>query len=249
MASESRKLANTFRRSWVSAEECVQFLDGVRARRQNALVAGRTIGPSDPAWRPDQGPMQFADLVTLTRSDVEGDEAGLQARALGISLSCALLGELLATVFNDDRRAASVFEVTPESVDSVRHEKQAPLVILRNAICHPGYLPAPVNEFSHVDNLIAALGDEQSALRRELSRNRFALTGMVLARWALRRVDDLGRFEIGRALIAELRGRGIGVSLEQARRIEGRAVDHDGPGDMIRRLHTAKSALELLGGG
>jgi hypothetical protein len=248
MASESRKLANTFRRSWVSDEECVRFFDELRVRRQNALVLGRPVAATDPQWRPDQGPVRFLDLATLIGSDVGGDDASVHARAFSISLACALIAELLATIFNDDRRAGAVFDVTPESVERLRNDKQVPLLILRNAVCHPGYLPTPWNESSHVDRLLAILGDEQAALKRDLERSRFVLSGPAMARWAVRRVDDLGRFELGRALLGELRGRGIAMSLDHARRIESRAIDHDGPAAMIRRLPSAASVSDLVAG-
>lgn len=243
MPSEAEKLGRTLRRSWMHSPECVRFLDEIRIQRQNDLVVGKAAGPSER--RNDQGPMSFSQLVGLASAGCS-DGVVSCASYLAVTIACALVSELLATLFNEERRAGGVFEVTPDQLDPVRHEKQLSLLALRNAVCHPGYLPAPVNDRSNIDHLAEFVGYEIPALQDDLRQDRTQVTGVRLARWAVRRTDDLGRFEIGRALVRELEDRGHSVTKPQAREIEKKAKDWNVLPKLIDRMPTASSAAELL---
>jgi hypothetical protein len=244
MARELEKLGKTFRRSWMSFPECVVFVDEERVRRQNAMVLAQPdASPETDGWRRDQGPIAFDGLVgTLKLGFTERGDARREA-TLAITIACAMIGELLAAAFNEERRAGGVFDL---SLDQQRQDRQVALQALRNAVCHPGCLPTPVNRSSNVDELIGLLDDEKNAFKKELERDRRHINGAAVARWAVSAADELGRFEIGRALVTGLERRGAVVTAQQRGQIERRAVNRDSLVAMLKSAVAARSAEALI---
>lgn len=238
MSRDFAKLKKAFKRSWMSYADCVAFLDEERVRRQNALVLDdAAASEAADGWRADQGPFAFSDLVSLARTGTT-DVAAVPALTIG----CALIAELLAAVFNESRRAGAVFEM---SLEQPRGRLQKGLLALRNAVCHPGYLPKPVTDESHVDVLAALLPSEQLALRRALLQDRRQLLGVGVARWTTAQVDALGRLECAQALADRLVRRGIDVSLAERQGIDKRAKDHDGFSEMVGKVDKVASGGQL----
>jgi hypothetical protein len=239
MPSELEKLRSGFCRSWMNDSECIAFLDQERVSRQNALVLELDdAAPGTEGWRDDQGAFAFSDLVWVAKIGLAEPVA-----VMAVTLGCALIAELLATVFNENRRAGGVFH---ESQDERRSRMQNGMVTLRNAVCHPGYLAEPVNSSSNVDELALLLPDEQRALRDELLRNRRTINDPGLARWATRRVDSLGRFEAAGAIADRLERRRIEVSTQDRCEIDKRAEDTRLLPAMLAVLDGAKSVGQVI---
>jgi hypothetical protein len=59
-------------------------------------------------------------------------------------------------------------------------------------------------------------------------------------------VNDLGRFEIGRAIVARLEQRGLRVSQQLQYEVEKRATDATGLPRMLERLDKVTSAEQIL---
>lgn len=128
------------------------------------------------------------------------------------------MAELLAAVFNEDRHAGEVFHL---SLDEQRRGRQEALYELRNAACHPGYLPH-INKTTPIETFLGLLHDEKNPFKADVQRDRRLITTAPVARWAVNATDELGRFELGRAIVADLERQGSSVSSQQRYRIERR---------------------------
>ncbi len=244
MASEHKKLAKSFRRSWMSYEKCVEHLEQERLRRQNSLVLNAPDPtPSTNGWREDHGAVGFDSLVRVVRLCFTERRDARPEAVHTITMGCVLIAELLAAVFNEERRAGGVFH---KSTDEQRHGKQAALYELRNAVCHPGYLPAPVNAVSHVNRFADLLNDERNPFKRELHHDRRHIAGAPVARWAVNATDELGRFEFGNSIVAQLERRGTSVSPQQRYRIVRRAMNRQLLPAMLKRLNDGGTAREII---
>jgi hypothetical protein len=205
----------------MASEACIAAFDKDIEARRNRRILGDHAEPGAVGWRVDQAPFRVADVVGLLAMAF-GDDGLRDASAApyAVALGCSLVGELLATVYTDKHMIGGIFEIVDKEKDRRRHEKQLPLLMLRNALCHPGYLPAPVNDRSKIDGLLDVIRDDYGALRKRLERSRLEIMSIELARWAVDRVHELGQFELCKLIVAKLRSGGVAVSDLDARRLE-----------------------------
>lgn len=246
--TDADRLAKSFRRSWMSSKACIAAFDADVAIRQNRRVLGDGANSGTSGWRVDQAPATVAHVVRLIAMNFENN--GDPAKHLlpyGVSLGCALTAELLSTVYTDERLAGEVFKIVDESKDKRRHDKQKPLCVLRNTLCHPGYLALGERQPSNVDFLRDVLGDEQGApLKKSLSASRHAVMEIGLARWAIDRTHELGQFELCRILVERLRTGRVNPTTEDAKRIESYARFRTDMEAVLRRIDSATSVDALV---
>ena len=226
-----------FEKSWLASSSCVQALDDAVVQRQNELLLGGTRPTKKTkGWRDEPGPWGVSGLVELAESHIarlkKGDEA-----AFDLTCACALVAELLATAHAHGQ--GDTFKPVAKKDDPDRHRKQSPLLALRNAVFHPGSL-------SHIDLLARVVERDSPQIIAGFKSSPRYIKDLKVAEWALRKVRDLGQYELARIVLERAKAKKVALAKDAQRRIL-ETIDVKAMEGLLEKSASQKGLRNLFG--